>query len=422
MRREPREWPNRLDVVLKLAERCNLACPYCYYFFKENDLHKSGPALIPESTVRETAAFLRRGAEELDIQHMFIGLHGGEPLLLPKQRFDALCRILREELGDVTNVHLGLQTNGTLVDDDWIELFSRHDVMVGVSIDGPPHVHDAARPDHRGRGSYEATVRGLRLLQAAARAGRTQQTGVLCVANPDYSGEEVVRHLVEELEVRNLNLLLPRESYDSDIWKPQSKWIRYFEEVIRYWQSAARARPVMIYVLSDIMTALASEASARRLDYLRSNRHNVITITSEGRLGPDDNIMALDKALCPTDLTIRNTSLAQFFASPMWQQMVRSLDAPPERCQGCEWYRTCRSGELYNRYQKGRGFDQPSAFCETLDAIHTALAGMVARRDGGLERLTAILGSAPEFRAGDFLQVRPELGAPAPAPAEPVPG
>ena len=124
MRREPREWANGLDVVLKIAERCNLACPYCYYFFQENDLYKSSPALISEATVRDVAAFLRRGVQELDIQHLYIGLHGGEPLLLPKKRFDALCRTLREELSDVTNVHLGLQTNGTRVDKEWVSLFA----------------------------------------------------------------------------------------------------------------------------------------------------------------------------------------------------------------------------------------------------------------------------------------------------------
>lgn len=347
MDRQPREWANRLDVVLKLAERCNLACPYCYYFFQENELHKQSRPLIPESTVRDVAAFLRRGVEELDIEHLYIGLHGGEPLLLPKKRFDVACRILREELADVTNVHLGLQTNGTLVDDEWIELFGKHQVMVGVSLDGPPHIHDAARPDRKGRGSYEATVRGLRLLQEAASEGRVPPTGVLCVANPDFSGEEVVRHFVEELGIRNLDLLLPREGYDSDVWKPQSKWINYFDEIIRYWQTTPTAQLVTIYVLSEILTAMVSDASARRLDYKRANRHNIITITSEGHLGPDDNIMALDKSLYQAGTTIRNTSLAELLSTPMWQHFVHSVDTPPERCQRCEWYRTCRSGELF---------------------------------------------------------------------------
>ncbi|ACY15514.1 radical SAM protein [Haliangium ochraceum] len=401
---QTREWANRLDVVLKLAERCNLACPYCYYFFQENDLaEKSASALIPESTVREVAAFLRAGAEALDIGHLYIGLHGGEPLLLPKKRFDALCTILREELGDVAQVHLGLQTNGTLVDDEWIDLFAKHEVMVGVSIDGPPHVHDAGRPDHRGRGSYEAAVRGLRRLQDAHAAGRVPPTGVLCVANPEHDGGEIARHFVEELGVYNFDLLLPREGYDSEVWKPQSKWIRYFREVIRYWQTSKTERPVVIYLLSEILTALSSPASAQRADYRLSNRHSIITISSEGVLSVDDNIMALDKVLCNPDLTIRNTTLAEFVASPVWQHLVRSVDTAPEACARCEWYRSCRSGALFNRYKKGEGFGRRSVFCETLDAIHTSLAHMVAQREERIERMAEILQTPPMHWARDFL-------------------
>ena len=142
---------NHLDVVFKLAERCNLACPYCYYFEQENNISELSRALISEDTVIDTARFLRQGAIELGIGHIYLGLHGGEPTLLPKKRFDRLCAILRESLGDVTNLHLGMQTNGTLIDDDWIDLFAKHQVMVGVSIDGPKEAHDRFRPDRRGR-------------------------------------------------------------------------------------------------------------------------------------------------------------------------------------------------------------------------------------------------------------------------------
>ncbi len=416
MRREPREWANCLDVVLKIAERCNLACPYCYYFFQENDLYKSSPALISEATIRDVAAFLRRGVQEMDIQHLYIGLHGGEPLLMPKKRFDAICRILREELSDVTNVHLGLQTNGTRVDQEWVSLFAEHQVAAGVSLDGPPHIHDAARPDHKGKGSYEATVRGLRLLQEGVRAGRNRATGILCVANPNHSGEEVVRHFVEDLGIDNFNILLPREGYDSDVWKPQSKWVAYFTEIIKYWQTTPKkiGRLVTIQLLSDIMSAMISDAGAQRMDFRRSTRHHIITISGDGKLGMDDNIMALDKALFNADTNVRNTTLAQFLGSPMWQQLVRAVDKAPEKCASCDWFRTCRSGELFNRYQKGSGFDQPSVFCETLDTIHTAIAAIVARRENGVERLSQVLSRKPEFWARDFL--RPvTLGA---APAE----
>jgi uncharacterized protein len=401
------EHVNCLDVVLKVAERCNLACPYCYYFYKENDLHRGAKAVMAEPTMREVVSFLRRGAIELDIRHLYIGLHGGEPTLLPKERFDRLCTMLREGLEDVTRVHLGMQTNGTLLDEEWIDLFARHRVMVGVSLDGPPHIHDAARPDHRGRGSYANAVRGLELLQRAAAEGRTRATGVLCVANPEHGGAEVLRHLVEDLGVRNLNLLFPRDGHDSEIWKPQSRWIAYFAEVLRYWRSAhASGHPFTLYLVSDLLSAMAREESAIRLDKRRSNRHSIITIGGQGHLGPDDNIMALDKALCREDVTIWNTSLAQFFASPLWSALRDAVDQAPERCATCEWYRTCRSGELYNRYSRETGFGNPSVFCETLDYLHTQLAAIVAERQGGVDGLARILRQAPTQWARDFFAPR----------------
>jgi uncharacterized protein len=395
---------NCLDVVLKVAERCNLACPYCYYFYQENELHKGSAAFMSEATAHAVASFLRRGAQDHQIERLFIGLHGGEPTLLPKARFDRICTILREALEDVTTVHFGMQTNGTLLDDEWIELITKHRVMVGVSIDGPPHIHDAARPDHRGRGSYEAAVRGLRLLQhnAATRSG--PRPGVLCVANPAHSGAEVVRHLIEDLGVRTFNLLLPREGHDSDVWKPQSRWIEYFEGVVEYWSRASTAtKPIRISLISDLLLGMMSEDAATRIDRRRSNRHHVITITGQGLLGPDDNIMALDKALCRDDLSVHNTTLTELFATPIWRALVDAVDHPPERCSRCEWYRACRSGELFNRYSRATGFANPSVFCETLDFLATRMAQLVAQRDGGVEQLAEILRAPPRSWARDYL-------------------
>lgn len=404
---------NCLDVVLKVAERCNLACPYCYYFYQENELHKGSAAFMSEATVRAAASFLRRGAQDHEIAHLYIGLHGGEPTLLPKARFEQICTILRDELEGVTTVHFGMQTNGTLLDDEWIDLIVKHQVMVGVSIDGPPHIHDATRPDHRGRGSHAAAVRGLRLLQASAAARGAKPTGLLCVANPAHDGGEVVRYIVEELGVRSFNLLLPRDGYDSDVWKPQARWIAYFEEVFQYWSRASRpGNPIRIRMLSDIMAGLMSEASATCMDRQRSNRHCVITITGQGLVGPDDNVMALDKELCRDDLSVHNATLTDLFASPIWRALVEAVDTPPERCARCEWYRTCRSGDLFNRYSRATGFANPSVFCETLDYLHTKMAQHVVQRDGGVEQLSEILRASPSVWARDHLGYVTRPGVP----------
>lgn len=393
---------NSIDVVLKLAERCNLACPYCYYFEQENNISELSRALIPEQTVIDAASFIRQGVLDMGIEKIYLGLHGGEPTLLPKARFDRLCHILRESLDGCTQLHIGMQTNGTLIDDEWVDLFAKHRVMVGVSIDGPKEIHDRQRPDRRGRGSYENSVRGLKLLQKAAKEGRVPPSGVLCVANPELHGGDLIRHFVEDLEVYSLNLLLPREGHDSTFLQPQEKWMRFFDEVIEYWLNPSKERPVRIYLLTEIILALMSEQYAEGLDYRRANRHGVITVSAEGFIGPDDNIMALDRSFCPTNVTVRNTKMADFFAGSVWQELIDSIDKPPPKCDACEWYRTCRSGDLFNRYSKGKKFDQPSVFCETLDSIHSALASVVARREGAMDIMAAILSSEPRYKARNF--------------------
>lgn len=399
---------NRLDVVLKVSERCNLACPYCYYFYKENTLHETSDALIKERTVSQLARFLREGAGELNITELYIGLHGGEPLLLPKKRFDTICQIFKDELDTTVDLTLNLQTNATLIDDEWIDLFAKHRVIAGVSLDGPPDIHDAQRPDHKGRGSYADTIRGFTLLREAATQGRVPKTGILCVANPDYDGVRVVRHIVEDLKIRNFDLLLPREAYDSDVWQPESKWVRYFQEIFNYWKEEFKKGTLQIYNLSHVISAFMSEEVAQHTDWMLVNRHNIITVGSNGIIGPDDNLMALDSAFCRTDYTIFNTSLREYFATDFWQQFVDAVDHVPEKCSTCEWFRTCRSGALFNRYSKKDGFKRESVFCSAIDNVHTNMAALVMRSPERRERMINILSTEPALKAKELMQPQPE--------------
>lgn len=390
---------NRLDVVLKVAERCNLACPYCYYFFQENKLYETASALISEATVDAVAKFLLQGSRELGIDHINIGLHGGEPMLLPKKRFVKMCSMFRSTLEPEISVSLNTQTNGTLIDDEWVDIFAENDIIVGVSFDGPPEVHDAQRPDHQGRGSYDDTLRGLNLLKTAEKEGRIQPTGILCVANPDIPGETVVRHFVEDLGVRKFDLLLPREGWDSDVWKPQEKWIAYFEDLFRYWVVENSKQPMRIYNFSHALTPLMSEVSAQLKDWMSANRHNIMTINADGLLGPDDNVMALDEKFCRKDYTVFNISMKNYFQTEFWQQFVDGINFTPEDCQNCEWLRVCRSGELFNRYSKADGFLNKTVFCETIKNINENLSSMLHAQDGAVDNMITILENTSGFEA-----------------------
>ncbi len=146
-----------LDITLD----CNLRCRYCYVAGARRQL----PTQMPEPTaLRAVDWLLEQGDDRLPLQLRFFG---GEPLLRP----ELLRRVIR--YGQQQSHRRGLRleyflsTNGTLLDPDLARFLHDQGVLVKVSLDGSQATHDAYRVDAEGRGSYAATVRGLRVAQQA---------------------------------------------------------------------------------------------------------------------------------------------------------------------------------------------------------------------------------------------------------------
>jgi uncharacterized protein len=146
-------------VVLQSTGFCNIDCGYCYLPERANP--RQTMAL---STVTEVARLIFEPAllnGELDIVW-----HAGEPLTLKPSYYAEAIDIFEAARPSTCAVHYGIQTNGTLIDDAWIDFFEEHDITVGVSLDGPRDLHDRYRKYRNGSGSYDRVVAGIRKLQA----------------------------------------------------------------------------------------------------------------------------------------------------------------------------------------------------------------------------------------------------------------
>lgn len=392
--------PLSFDIVLKVAERCNLACPYCYYFFQEYDGNANAP-LITAEVEEELPRFLLRSVEQLNLQRLNIVLHGGEPLLLKKRRFDALCTRLRRELDGKTELTFGIQTNGVLIDDEWIEIFARHGIRPGVSIDGLKSTHDRLRPDHRGRGSYDAAVRGLRLVQEAVNAGRLDRAGALCVVHVGDETEKLLEHLIFELDIHSPSLNFPRGGWDNADVVAWNEGVESHRKIVRYWiDNLVFPQFHFVRGITDVFFSLYSELGAANTDVRASSRHYIATISSEGVLLPDDNIIGLDTRFGDSGLKIFGTSLRDFVESPLWNELETALDNVPGECRECEWYRSCRGGDLFNRYSRQQGFAAKSVLCDTIKMIHEELSAFMIRRGiVSVEDLATRLGTVPTATA-----------------------
>ncbi len=120
-----------LEVIIKITERCNINCTYCYMFNLGNNDYEEHDAVIRSDTIDSLVAFLDRGLTELATEHLIIVFHGGEPLLMKKHKFADLCNRLQATLAaKVKTFQLYVQTNAMLIDDDWIAIFEKFRVHI----------------------------------------------------------------------------------------------------------------------------------------------------------------------------------------------------------------------------------------------------------------------------------------------------
>ncbi len=131
-----------------IGSSCNLSCRYCYYLSK-------GKGKMDEQLLE---AFIQQYIEAQTQPEILFTWHGGEPLLLPISYYQRALEI-QQKYAHGRVIDNCLQTNGTLLTDEWCQFFKANHFLIGISIDGPEHFHNTYRQD------YQSTLRGIRLLQ-----------------------------------------------------------------------------------------------------------------------------------------------------------------------------------------------------------------------------------------------------------------
>ena len=136
MTNQPRH-PRSFHVVAKpIGSVCNLDCAYCYYRYKE-----TGKGRIADDLLEE---FIRQYIAGQEDDPVVFNWHGGEPALLGLDFFRKVVE-LEQKYADGHRIENDFQTSGTLLDEAWCEFFKEHRFYVGLSIDGPKHLHDQFR-------------------------------------------------------------------------------------------------------------------------------------------------------------------------------------------------------------------------------------------------------------------------------------
>jgi uncharacterized protein len=180
---------------------CNLDCAYCFFLSKE--------LLYPGKRFRMADELLEAYVRQLIEAHaglpeVTVAWQGGEPTLMGLDFFRRSVELAGRYLAPGQRAVYTMQTNGTLLDDEWAAFLREHDFLVGISIDGPRHLHDAYRVNRGGTGSFDHVIRGLGALRAAEVEWNALTT--VHAANGDHA-REVYCFLRDELGARFLQFI-----------------------------------------------------------------------------------------------------------------------------------------------------------------------------------------------------------------------
>jgi len=188
-------------MVKPVGSQCNLDCTYCYYLHKEKLLHQPQAPRMPEDVLEQHG---RQYIEAQTGEEVVFSWQGGEPTILGLDFFRKIVEIQARHAKPGQRIENDLQTNGTLLDEDWAVFLKQNNFLVGLSCDGPADLHDKYRYTKGGAPTHAKVVAAARLLQK-----HEVPFAALCVVNRENAKRplDVYRFLTRELGAWRVQLI-----------------------------------------------------------------------------------------------------------------------------------------------------------------------------------------------------------------------
>ncbi len=321
-----------IPIIKVVGDFCNLRCDYCFYNHKDQSI----PHVMEENLLEE---FIIQYMNNYSSHLNFIW-HGGEPLLAGLPFFEKALDIQRRNTRKGQKIKNSIQTNATLIDDDWAKFFKSNNFRIGISLDGNKKSHDLFRKDKKKKGSFEKVMRGIEffskyniqygVIQTITRSNTfrvkedfdffTKTLNIKSLANNVYCDTEGLNRRMKKETVDNQTLtkFLKKQI---DLWLERDDPNLKLREIENF--------------LSGIIGRKASSCS------FNGHCSNFFCINYNGKVYPCDRFSNRDKFLFG-DLS--KSSLIEILNSPDRTEYVNNISYVHPECSSCKWWSACQNG------------------------------------------------------------------------------
>lgn len=306
-----------------VGSECNLVCSYCYAQpFKTDQLEVMSDQVLE----RAIAGCIAGSAEPT------ITWHGGEPLVAGLKFYQRAQKIIAQHQKPGQIVRQVMQTNATLITNEFASFLKEVGFEVGVSIDGPEHVHNLNRVDYAGRGSFRKTMRGLEQLR---KAGLDPSVIATVTTETLPFATEVFDFLVE-VGFRSIKYSPVFDSQTDRFSISSERWFEYLAVVFGEWYGYGDP-DISILDLDEVIAWL----DRKPYPMCSSNRSCLswVSIDPDGTMYP----CAYFRAEMPYG-NIMTTPLREVAETVVYQKFRQFHKNLPEECKACEFFDVCGNG------------------------------------------------------------------------------
>jgi uncharacterized protein len=390
-------------VVVQPTPFCNINCRYCYLPDRDSK------ATMALSTIE--ALFSKVFASGWTDDELTVIWHAGEPLVLPVSYYETAFRAIEALRPSGLALRHAFQTNGMLITPEWCALFKDWDVGVGVSIDGPKALHDANRVTRSGRGTFERTVAGMRLLRQEEVPFHV--ISVLSAKSLRSPEEMLDFYLAEGVEDICFNVEESEGDHVSELFAASGFDDRFRAFLERFWTLARQSGRVhTIREIDDMLPRIFRPESGDANDdadraNVQAQPFGMLNVACDGSASSFSPELLGLKNAAYNDFIIGNVctdSLEEMLGGAAMTAMARDIAAGVEICRRtCEYFSVCGGGTPVNKLSENGRFDSgETSFCRLTEKIPTDLVL------AAFDRLEATIegDSAPAMDPGRLAEAR----------------
>ncbi|MBI5284880.1 MAG: anaerobic sulfatase maturase [Chloroflexi bacterium] len=358
-----------LPLMFKtVSTDCNLDCTYCYY-------RQSLEGTRVRRRVQETmlSHLLPEYMDYVaDVGVASFGWQGGEPTLMGLDFFRRLVALQeRAAKGRSMVISNALQTNATLVDDEWARFFADFQFLIGVSLDGPEWVHDVDRRDRGGHGTFRRVMSGI---DAVRRAG--VDLNILCVVGPHNVGR--ASELLAFYRQEGLTHLQFIPAMDFQAMEPErppaylitpEEYGEFLEVLFDEWYGTAGAPSVSIRIFNNFLQSFLGIANDLCVHGDRCDAG--LVIEHNGDVYPCDFFIDPRWKLG----NVLQQPLSAIASSADRRAFIGQKQPLPQECARCEYVAFCKGGCPRNRLQGMDNSELPDYFCASYKRFFAHASG-----------------------------------------------